>query len=191
METHFVIEQQEPKRPLSMDPKKFAFWIFLGTVVMFFMALTSAYLVKRSDGVWVLFQLPKVLYITTIMIVVSSIILQLGYHFSEKKNVFRTSLVVTMALGIVFLVGQFYAYIDLVQHNVYLSGGNASGSFVYIITGLHGLHIISAIIVLIFMLCSHRNLNPKEVPSFKLGVVYWHFLGILWIYLLVFFILFR
>lgn len=190
METHFVIEQQEPKRPLSMDPRKFNFWIFLGTVVMFFMALTSAYLVKRADGVWVLFQLPKVLYITTVVIVVSSILLQLGYHFSEKKNVFRISLVAVMALGMVFLVGQFYAWIDLVQHNVYFAG-NASGSFVYAIMLFHGLHIISAIIVLIFMLCSRRNSNPREVSSFKLGVVYWHFLGILWIYLLVFFILFR
>lgn len=190
MENNLVIEHQEPKSPLSMDPKKFAFWIFLGTVVMLFMSLTSAYLVKRSDGEWLLFRLPPVLYLTTFVIAASSLVLQLGYRYSERKNVFRMSLLVTMALGIVFLAGQFYAWKDLVQHNVYLVG-NAAGSFVYVITGLHGLHIISAVIVLAFMLFSHRNSNPKEIRSFKLGLVYWHFLGILWIYLLIFFILFR
>lgn len=190
METYFEMEHEDPKTTLRMEPKKFAFWIFLGTVVMFFMALTSAYLVNRSMGKWMVFQLPPVLYINTVLIVMSSIVLQMGYHYSERKNIFRISLWLTMALGIAFLIGQFYAWKELVLHNVYLVGP-AAGSFLYIITGVHGLHIISAGIVLLFMIFSRRNSNPKEVPSFKLGVVYWHFLGVLWIYLLIFFILFR
>ena len=140
---------EEPKKPLAMNPKKFGLWLFLTTVVMVFASLTSAYIVRRAEGDWKIFELPSLLYWTSIAMVISSITMHMAYLNAKKDNkeMVRTLLTITGLLGIAFLIGQFYGWVQLVSSKIYFVG-NPSESFVYVLSGLHGLHLISGVIFL-------------------------------------------
>ena len=147
---------EEAKKPLSMHPKKFALWLFIVTVIMIFAALTSAYIVRQADGNWVIFELPNLFLVTTGIILLSSATMHWAYLSVKKDNVESAKLAigVTTILGLSFLVGQYMAWQQLVMNSIYLVG-NPSGSFVYIISGLHGLHIIGGLVFLIIVLCRY------------------------------------
>ncbi|MBS1486431.1 MAG: cytochrome c oxidase subunit 3 [Bacteroidetes bacterium] len=185
---------EEPKRSLSMDPKKFGMWLFLSTVMMLFMAITSAYIVRQAEGNWVYFELPFSFYVTSFVIVASSVTMQLAYRASKRDRVQQSKLFITLTsvLGVVFLAGQFMGWQQLVASNIYLVG-NPSGSFLYVITGLHGLHLISAIAFLFIILAAvfKGNVSSKNMTKMEMCTTYWHFLGGLWLYLFIFLILYR
>jgi cytochrome c oxidase subunit 3 len=185
---------EEPKKPISMHPKKFAMWIFIASVVMVFASLTSAYIVRQAEGNWLYFDLPNLFYTTSFVIVLSSISMQLAYWAAKKDNLERVKLFMTITsiLGVAFCVGQVLAWGDLVKNSVYLVG-NPSGSFLYILTGLHAVHLISAIVfVLIVLIATFRNkVHSRNLAQIEMCATYWHFLGGLWLYLFVFLILNR
>ena len=177
-----------------MNPKKFGMWLFMASVMMLFMSLTSAYIVRQAEGNWVFFELPSLFYITSVIIVVSSITMQWAFWAAKKDQgkLVRGLLLVTSILGLFFLVGQFFGWKQLVANSIYLVG-NPSGSFLYILTGLHGLHIISAIIFLLIMLSASvkGKLNSAAMTKMEMCTTYWHFLGGLWLYLFIFLLLYR
>lgn len=185
---------EEPRQPLAMHPKKFAMWLFMASVMMIFMALTSAYIVRQAEGNWVYFELPSLFYTTTAFILLSSVTMQLAYFAAKKDNLERVKLLVafTAILGLAFLVGQFYGWAQLVDNRIFLVG-NPSGSFVYIISGLHAAHIISAVVFLLIVLVStfRYRVHSKNMAQIEMCATYWHFLGLLWLYLFVFLILYR
>jgi cytochrome c oxidase subunit III len=185
---------EEPKRTLAMNPKKFAMWLFIGSVVMLFASLTSAYIVRQAEGNWLYFELPGILTISTVIILLSSVTMQWAYWAAKKDSLqmVKTLVSVTTLLGVGFLVLQFYGWKDLVASQVYLVG-NPSGSFLYVITGLHGLHIISAIVYLMIVLVStfRFQVHSKNLLQMEMCTTYWHFLGGLWLYLFVFLLLYR
>ena len=185
---------EEPKKPISMNPKKFGMWLFIGSVVMLFAALTSAYIVRQAEGNWLYFELPTIFTISSIVIFLSSITMHGAYLSAKKDNLemVKVLITITTVLGLVFLILQFEGWKDLVDKQVYLVG-NPSGSFIYIITGLHGLHLISAIIfLLIVMISTYRyRVHSKNLAQMEMCVTYWHFLGGLWLYLFVFLLLYR
>ena len=185
---------EEPRKPLAMHPKKFAMWLFLASVLMLFAAFTSAYIVRQAEGDWVIFDLPDMFTFTTVAILASSIPVQWAY-FAARKN--QQNLVVALlgigtVLGVLFLAGQWQGWGQLVDNHIHLVG-NPSGSFFYLITGLHGLHIISAVIYLIITLVRvHRGIiHSGNLAPLEMCVTYWHFLGGLWLYLFVFLLLNR
>ena len=182
---------EEPKKPLSMHPKKFGMWLFLTSVLMLFAALTSAYIVRQAEGNWWYFELPQVFYSTTIVILLSSVTMQWAY-FSAKKNehtTVRNMVAATAVMGVLFLVGQVWGWGEMASQGVHFVG-NPSGSFVIVLTLVHGLHLISAIvfisIVLVAAVKAKTNLAQMEMCA-----TYWHFLGGLWLYLFVFLLLNR
>lgn len=185
---------EEPRQPLSMNPKRFAMWLFLSTVVMLFASLTSAYIVRQAEGNWLYFELPRLFYITSFVIIISSVTMQLAYFAAKAGNAERLRFMITFTavLGLVFLVGQFMAWADLVGHSVHLVG-NPSGSFLYILTGLHGLHVVSAVVFLLIVLnAAYRGkISPGKLLPIELCTTYWHFLGVLWLYLFIFLLLTR
>ena len=177
---------------LRMHPKKFAMWLFMVSVVMLFVAITSAYIVKQSDGVWLDFELPALFDYTTVLIVLSSVSMHWAL-IAAKRNLIkmiRLALGVTFALGSAFLVGQYLAWGDLVDQGVYFVG-NPAGSFLYVLTGIHGLHLISAVIFLIVVLFAafQYKIHSKSLVQIEICTTYWHFLGGLWLYLYLFLIL--
>ncbi len=185
---------EEPKNTLAMNPKKFAMWLFIGSVVMLFASLTSAYIVRQAEGNWMYFELPGILTISTIVILLSSATMQWAYWSAKKDNLqnVRVLVAITTLLGVAFLVLQFQGWKDLVTNQVYLVG-NPSGSFLYVITGLHGMHIISAIVFLLIVLVSafRFRVHSKNLLQIEMCTTYWHFLGGLWLYLFVFLLLYR
>lgn len=184
--------ENEPLRPLSMHPKKFALWLFIITVVMVFAALTSAYIVRQSGGNWLEFNLPPIFYINSAIIFLSSITMHWAYYSAKKDNLetIKIALSITTVLGIAFLVGQYISWGMLVDMQVFFVG-NPSGSFLYILTGLHGVHLISGVIFLIIVLIStfKYKVHSKNLVRMEMCATYWHFLDGLWIYLFLFLLL--
>src|ERR1041385_4938947 len=103
---------EEPKKPLAMNPKKFGMWLFLASVMMLFMSITSAYIVRQAEGNWVYFDLPSLFYVTTVIIVVSSVTMQLAYFAVKKDNIStaKTMVLITTLFGVSFLIGQFFGW---------------------------------------------------------------------------------
>lgn len=185
---------EEANRPLAMHPKKFALWIFIASVIMIFAALTSAYIVRQSDGNWMMFDLPNSFWATSVIILISSGTMHWAYLAAKKDNLQATKIAITVTtvLGFAFLIGQYMAWGDLVTRNVYFVG-NPSGSFVYVLSGLHGLHIIGGLVFLLIVLAAtfRFKVHAKNLSQIEMCATYWHFLDGLWLYLFVFLLLNR
>jgi cytochrome c oxidase subunit 3 len=186
---------EEPKRPLAMHPKKFAMWLFLATVIMLFASLTSAYIVRRADGNWQTFDLPSMFYVSSIIIILSSVSMHLAYWSAKKDSPAKVKMWVTVTaiLGALFLVIQIQGWGQLIDNRIHFSGGNPSASFVYVLSGLHGVHLVSAVVFLAIVWNSARQLKIKatNLAQIEMCTTYWHFLGALWLYLFVFLLYFR
>ncbi|MCH7409013.1 cytochrome c oxidase subunit 3 [Belliella sp. DSM 111904] len=177
------------EQPIAMHPKKFALWLFMVTVVMIFAALTSAYIVRQSEGNWLEYDLPAIFYYTSGIIVLSSVFLHWAYVSAKKDNLLqlRVGMSIATLLGVLFLIGQWYSWVALVDRDVYFVG-NPAGSFLYVFTGLHALHLISGVIFLIIVLISsfRYKVHSQAMTPMEMCVTYWHFLGGLWLYLFMF-----
>ena len=185
---------ENPERPLSVHPHKFALWLFMVSIVMIFASLTSAFIVKQGEGSWLDYNLPTLFWFTTAAILTSSALFQWAY-FIAKRNQFNKLIILlamTTALGIVFLVGQWYSWGQLVSMDVYFVG-NPAGSFIYVLTGLHAIHLISGLVFLIIVLISafKRKIHSGNMVRMEMCTTYWHFLGALWVYLFVFLIFYH
>lgn len=187
---NFRIDEQESRS--GLHPLKFSLWLIIISIIMMFAAFTSAYIVRREEGNWLEFDLPNILLFNTVIIVLSSVAMQLSHNAAKKDNLgtLKIMLLITLGLGIAFLVGQWYGWADLVQNNIYFggTGSNPSGSFLYVLTGVHGFHLITGLIfVLIVFLSSLKyKVHSKNMLRIQLCTVYWHFLGGLWLYLYIF-----
>lgn len=173
-----------------INPKKFVLWLLIVASIMLFAGFTSAYIVRQGEGNWRVFELPSLFTINTIIIAISSVFMQWAYMAAKKDELgqIKIALGITLALGLAFVIGQWFAYQALVANNVYLSG-NPSESFVYVISFMHLLHIIGGIVFVLvtFIKSLQLNVHKKNILTISLCNTYWHFLGILWIYLYVFF----
>ncbi|MCE2956834.1 MAG: heme-copper oxidase subunit III [Bacteroidota bacterium] len=182
---------EEPKKPIAMHPKKFGLWLFMASVFILFMAFTSAYIVRRAEGNWQIFELPALFTYSTIVILLSSVTMQWTY-FAVKRNQLanaKNMIVLTSVAGVIFLALQWMGWGSLIESSIHLVG-NPSGSFLYIITGLHAAHIISAIVFLLVVLANALR-NRFNLNQLEMCTTYWHFLGVLWLYLFVFLTLLR
>ena len=183
------IEIIRDRRAMSMNPSKFIVWLFIVSISMLFAALTSAYIVKQSGGEWLNFNLPGMFWITSVIIIVSSITMQLALKSAKEDrfNGLKTYLILTALLGVAFLLGQYQSWKQLVEMDVYFVG-NPAGSFLYVLTGLHAAHIISGLIFLIVVIASSFKLktHSKSIIRIEMCTTYWHFLGGLWLYLFLF-----
>jgi cytochrome c oxidase subunit 3 len=182
-------ELLEAQAPRSVNPKIFTMWLFIVSIIMLFAAFTSAYLVRKAEGNWVEFKLPDLFYYSTGVLIASSISMHAALIAAKKDqfNALRLSISITFVLGLLFLVMQYYGWAQLVEMNVYFVG-NPSGSFVYVFSGLHGIHLISGLIVLLVALVAafRLKINAKALTQIKICSTYWHFLDALWVYLFLF-----
>lgn len=176
-----------------MHPHKFTMWVAIGSILMMFAGLTSAYIVKRSQAGWIMLEIPVVFWYSTIAILLSSLMIHLSLKSLRQRDIkaSRNWLVLTAVLGVLFLVLQIMGFKAFGEMDIRLvgAGSNASHSFLLAISGLHGLHVLGGVIALVVMAVravysSTRNYNtvPLEVVS-----TYWHFVDLLWIYLFIFF----
>lgn len=190
--TESVEVVRDTKATLSMHPKKFAMWLFIVTVVMIFAAMTSAYIVRQSEGNWLEFDMPPAFWLTSGIILSSSITMHWAYVSAKRDNLksLRIAMVITTVLGIAFLIGQYLAWGELVAMDVYFVG-NPGGSFVYVLSGLHAAHLIGGVVFLLITLVSvlRYRVHAKSMAQMEMCATYWHFLDGLWLYLFVFLLL--
>jgi cytochrome c oxidase subunit 3 len=186
--------QKTPDR-LDLEPKKFNMWIFIFTSFMFFAALTSGFIVYsggKGHGLNVI--MPSAFMYSTAVIIISSGTLFLAQRAAKnlQVGVQQLYLWLTFMLGAAFFAIQVYGWNVLTyKMNVYLTDPNASRSFVYIFTGSHLLHIVAAILLLLSTLWGTYRSVPQVRNLYKMQMtsIFWHFLGIIWIYLYVFLLL--
>ncbi len=188
---------EEPQETLSMHPKKFALWLFIVSILMIFAAMSSAYIVRKGDGNWLDFDFPQAFWVSSAIILLSSATMQWA-HFSAKKDNFGTlklSMFLTFVLGIAFIVAQYMGWQDLQLRQIWLGGreSNPAGSFVYVMTGLHIMHLITGIVFLLLVLIAafRDQIHAKAMTRIDMCTTYWHFLDFLWIYLFAFLLINR
>ncbi|RYC67773.1 MULTISPECIES: cytochrome c oxidase subunit 3 [Spirosoma] len=185
---------EEPEETLSMNPRKFILWLFIVSIIMLFAAMTSAYLVRRAEGNWLEYTIPPIFSYSSVVLVLSSLTMHWAYVSAKKDNFnsLRTAITITFALGMAFLYMQFQGWVELVEQKVFFVG-NPAGSFMYIFTGLHGFHLISGLIVLVFALVAafRLRIHAKSLNQIEIAATYWHFLDILWLYLFFFLVYFH
>ena len=165
----------------------------MASILMMFAGFTSAYIVKRADSNWLEFKLPPIFWVSTAVILLSSLTLHLaGKSFKARQmNQYKVLMNVTVVLGILFTVLQWFGFQYLQNHGVKLIGNNSNpaGSFLGVITGVHMLHVLGGVVVLLVMFFRAYNRRTINYSSLPLEVVttYWHFVDAIWIYLFIFF----
>ncbi len=177
-----------------INPQKFALWAGMASIVMMFMGLTSAYIIKQSGGNWIEYRIPSIFFWSTAVIVLSSIALHNSYRsfLNGNEGKYKGLLIVTGILGLAFVTMQYFGWIELFKVGVDLKG-NPSGSFFYLITAIHVAHVLAGIAA-ITVACFHAyalkyKVTEKRKNRFELVLHYWHFVGFLWVYILAFLIL--
>lgn len=165
-------------------------WAGLASIGMFFAGLTSAYIVRKAEGNWMEFVLPDWFLYSTITIVLSSLLLILAKQ-KINKNISPVKMVLgALFLGVAFAALQVSGWSSLTSQGVYLTGegSNAAGSFLYVLTLSHLAHLIAGLVALIIASINSikGKYSSKNCFGFELTSTYWHFLGILWLYLFFF-----
>jgi len=161
--------------------------IAIVSIVMFFMAMASAFIYTRSNSNrWVPLHLPWFIWVNTAILLLSSVTMELSRRRLALADVrkFRQLWFAATALGVLFLVGQLVAWRQFVLAGFYVSTNQAS-SFFYIFTGLHGLHLLGGICALLYV--SFRRFEKAKVSrsvAAEVASYYWHFMDGLWIFLL-------
>jgi cytochrome c oxidase subunit III len=187
MESNIIIENKRNK----IQPQKFALWAGMASIMMMFGAFTSAYIVKQAAGNWLEFSLPSYFYASTAIIIGSSISLHFSFKaFKEhEEQAYKYLLVVSLILGVAFVVLQYLGWLDLYDRGVDLKG-NVSGSFFYLLSGVHALHVLGGIAALVVSVINafglKFNVTEKRIHRFDLTINYWHFVDVLWVYLFIF-----
>ncbi len=186
LELNRVVDQNK-----KIHPHKFILWVGIGSIIMMFAGLTSAYIVKREQPGWTSYTMPIAFYYSTTVLLISSLTIFLAAKsFIERRMIrYRKLLLATAILGLVFMLLQWLGF-----RHLWLSGvtfhGSGAGQFLYIIAGLHAAHVLGGVIALFTVYIKARNTRIRSYNVVPVDVVgtYWHFVDLLWIYLFIFFL---
>ena len=186
LELNRVVDQNK-----KIHPHKFILWVGIGSIIMMFAGLTSAYIVKREQPGWTTYTMPIAFYYSTTVLLISSLTIFLAAKsFIERRMIrYRKLVLATAILGLVFMLLQWLGF-----RHLWLSGvtfhGSGAGQFLYIIAGLHAAHVLGGVIALFTVYIRARNTRIRSYNVVPVDVVgtYWHFVDLLWIYLFIFFL---
>src|ERR1017187_650479 len=133
-----------------MSSSKMIILIVIGTIIMLFAGMTSAYIVREAEGNWIKFDLPKMFWISSGLILLSSVTMNMAVRAAKKDNSksVTQALLLTTLLGLGFVVTQYLAWTSLYSQGI-IFAGNPSESFLYVLTGLHVAHLLAGIIALL------------------------------------------
>ena len=192
------ISKEIIERDLNSHKSKSAkpmLWISMISMAMLFAGFTSAIIVSKGGNKnWIYFDIPIWFHISTIVILFSSVSMYLAKKFIEKNNnksAFNF-LLITIILGLLFALSQFFVWKELVGLDVFFTGENstAASSFFYLIIAVHLAHLLGGIIALIVtaIKTASNKYSSKDMLGVELCAIFWHFLDILWVYLFLFFL---
>jgi len=189
---------QKEKRGRS---KKMMLWFGIGSLTMSFAALISAFIVSRKQRIdkdWLSnYELPNAFLISLVVILLSSITFIMAKRALKQNNIKMTSvwLIVTLALGIIFIFSQFEGFNELIRNGYYFTGesSNITMTYIYIFVGVHIAHVIAGLISIIVVIYNHfkQKYNSNNMLGFELAVNFWHFVDGLWLVLFLFLYFFR
>ena len=173
-------------------------WFGIASLIMGFAGWTSAYIVSSGREDWLQdFELPPAFFVSTLVIIISS----LSYHFARREELAQAHkkstllLLITFFLGLLFIGLQFYGFSQLVGQGYYFTGPTSSitMSYIFLIAVVHILHVVAGLITLAVVTFnqSRGRYAGGNLLGMELGITFWHFLGGLWLYLILFFYFFR
>lgn len=178
--------------------RKMMLWFGIISMVMMFAGLTSSYVVSKSRPDWLTeYELPSVFLYSTIAIVISSITFHLAKKqiLNNNRQLANLLMLVTFILGSLFIIMQFMGFDEIIKDGYRFTGGasNVRVSFVYIIIVTHLAHLFAGLIVLLVVIYNHfrKKYTKGNMLGFNLGLTFWHFVDILWIYLFLFLYFFK
>ena len=185
--------------PLQFSPSRYRIgaWAGIGGIVMLFTALASAYIVRSASGNdWQPIVMPKVLWLSTAVILISSVTMEISRRALKQQHNSRYSswLTLTVVLGLGFVATQLIAWRQLWRQGVYMAS-NPHSSFFYLFTAAHGVHLLGGLVALSCLLLRTRKQRDtvegelRRIGAADAASIYWHFLDGLWIslFLLLFF----
>ncbi len=177
---------------------KLLLWFAMVSMTMMFAGVSSAFVVSKSREDWMKdFQLPTAFYFSTLAIVLCSVSMHLAKKAIEKDNRKATGnfLLLTLGLGISFVILQFKGFGQIVEAGYYFTGpeSNIATTFLYVIAVLHLAHLAGGLISLLIIIYNHfkQKYNSSQLLGIELGAMYWHFLDFLWICLFFFLYFFK
>lgn len=186
------------ERPLSRKPlptpAELALWVVLATVTMLFAGFTSAYLVRRTASDWVPIYAPPILWLNTLLIVLSSVTLEVSKFVRRARHAHSAQLwlLASALLGAAFVAGQVFAWEQLRASGIFLPTSPHS-SFFYMLTGVHATHVLGGLAALLYVL--RREWHPPSAVSAvdptALVATYWHFVTGVWLFLYVLLFIWR
>ncbi len=169
---------------VAANSAQMVLWALLATITMLFAGFTSAYLVRRAGLDWQPILSPNVLWFNTVLLLASSMTLEIAREVMNRRHVaaFRFWHSATTLLGLAFLVGQLVAWQQLAERGIYVPT-NPHSSFFYMLTAVHGVHILGGVFGLLYVL--HRAWHAPPGPNypFRFCATYWHFVSGIWIFL--------
>lgn len=175
----------------KIHPQKFAMWFAIGSIIMMFGGFTSGFIVRKSQGNWLHLELPVLFYISTVVILCSSLTFWLAVRaFKERKMPLHKNLVsLTMILGLAFALLQYFGFKELLEHTIW--NNNVAFQYIIVIILVHAIHILGGVVALFIMFARTFNKRVKIYSATGLEIIgtYWHFVDILWVYLFIFFLL--
>jgi len=187
----------EERKEIKIKTAKPMLWLAIGSMIIFFGGLTSAYIVSSSDASsWLDFQIPSGFQYSTVLILISSLTMMFA-SFSARNDKpvgVQVGVLLTLLLGFGFTYFQFVGWAELVEQGIFLADKtSASGSYIYFITGAHLAHLFAGLIVLIVTLINAlmNKYKSNDYLGLQLSGIYWHFLDVLWVYLLLFLVFIR
>ena len=167
-------------------------WVAIFAITMSFAAFTSALFVREgSAGDWTHIALPPILYANTLALLLSSVMLNMSRRNIAARPVMESHavtkamgwLVATLVLGLLFIAGQYEAWRQLAAQGLYLST-NPSSSFFYVFTGMHIVHLLGGVAALVYLMGQLAgSYTTFRRAAFENTAIYWHFMGVLWLYL--------
>jgi cytochrome c oxidase subunit 3 len=173
----------------SADRYRLGVWVAISSILMLFVALTSAYIVRSaSSNDWQPIAMPKVLWLSTGLILISSITMEISRRSlkSQHNAGYGRWLMITVALGLAFLASQLLAWRQLARQGIYMAT-NPYNSFFYLFTAAHGLHLLGGVMALGYLLLrttAKRNTVEGElrrIGAADAATIYWHFMDGLWV----------
>lgn len=177
---------------------KLLLWFGMISICMIFAGLTSAYVVSKSRPDWLKdFVLPSAFVISTVAMLVSSFTFYLALQATKKDNrsAATTFLLLTLALGIAFIVLQFKGFGQVIENGYFFTGSesNVTTSFLYIAVLVHIAHLLGGLISLLVVIYNHykQKYNSAQTLGIELSAMYWHFMDFIWVYLFLFFYFFK
>lgn len=189
-----VVEINKQYLPASAANRyRLGTWVALASILMLFTALSSAYIVRAaSSSDWQPLAMPRILLLSSVLLLISSGTLESARRKLKHaaREAYRSWLFLTVGLGVGFLVSQLIAWRQLAKQGVYIAS-NPHSSFFYLLTALHGVHLLGGLVALGYLLL-RRSASQEDNSALTKAqakadavTIYWHFMGFLWLYLFV------